>query len=333
MPRPARSAVGRLKTILIMMIRAIKIALADARVIEISVLILLVGTVSVRGREAGRINLSMTLTRTQLTNALLALTPQQVIDLGEFEHFKKWTCDLFALRWKVNYSTAHRRLHKLVDRGAISVREGRPLPAGGRETDIYYPTNAGARMITRLRDRGKHYITSPDVSNPIDNVHDLAALEVAIRAQGYGTARAFQERTFTRLGKTISIIPDVEFLSPDGKDTIFVEVEQTSRPDHIAGKYKKYIHYFNAIGLRHSWLVIVFPDAHIEKLLRRDHEAAAQEAANAGPNDYNLYWSVLSDLRKNHVMTFDGPMEKQADGHWRPIGAGFMDCTFNLLYQ
>lgn len=274
----------------------------------------------------------MTLTRTQLTNALLALTPQQVIDLGEFEHFKKWTCELFALRWKVNYSTAHRRLHKLVASGAIGVREGRPLPAGGRETDVYYPTNAGARMITRLRDRGKHYVTPPDVSNPVDNIHDLAALEIAIRAEGYGTARAFQERTFVRLGKTHSIIPDVEFISPDGKDVVFVEVEQTYRPDHIAGKYEKYIHYFNAIGPMNNWLVIVFPDERTEKLLRRDHEAAAQAAAHAGPNDYNLYWSVLSKVRSKGVMTFDGPMEKQADGHWHQVGDGFLDCTTNLLY-
>ncbi len=45
----------------------------------------------------------MTLTRTQLTNALLTLTSQQTADLLLFERLKKWTADLFALAHAVNY--------------------------------------------------------------------------------------------------------------------------------------------------------------------------------------------------------------------------------------
>lgn len=273
----------------------------------------------------------MTLTRTQLTNALLTLTPQQISDLYQFEHFKKWTVDLFALAHHVNYSTAHRRLHKLMKAGAIMVKVGHPLPAGGRETDLYYPTPTGARMITRLRDRAKNYVTPPDVSNPIDNVHDLATLEVAIRAEGYATARAFQERKFTWRNAPYSVIPDVEFISPDNKDRIFIEVEQTSRPDHIAGKYEKYTRYFQTQNLRRCWLVVVFPDRRTEKLLRREHENAAEAAANALPGDYNLFWSTLSELRDKRVTTFENPVERHSDNTWRQIGTGFLECTYGFL--
>lgn len=273
----------------------------------------------------------MPLSRSQLTNALLTLTPQQTADLLIFEHFKKWTVDLFALAHHVNYSTAHRRLHKLMRAGAIMVKVGNPLPAGGRETDIYYPTPTGARMITRLRDRAKNYVTPPDVSNPTDNLHDLATLEVAIRAEGYTTARAFQERKFTWRNATYSVIPDVEFISPDNKDRVFIEVEQTSRPDHIAGKYEKYTRYFQTQNLRRCWLVVVFPDRRVEKLLRREHEAAAQAAANALPGDYNLFWATLSELRAKRVTTFDNPVERHSDNTWRQIGIGFLECTYGFL--
>ena len=273
----------------------------------------------------------MPLSRSQLTNALLTLTPQQITDLYKFEHFKKWTCDLFALAHHVNYSTAHRRLHKLMRAGAIMVKVGNPLPSGGRETDLYYPTPTGARMITRLRDRAKNYVVPPDVSNPIDNVHDLATLEVAIRADGYATARAFQERKFIWQTKPYSVIPDVEFSSPDNKDRMFIEVEQTSRPDHIAGKYEKYTRYFQTQNLRRCWLVVVFPDRRTEKLLRREHEAAAEAAANALPGDYNLFWATLSELRAKRVTTFDNPVERQSDNTWRQIGTGFLECTYGFL--
>jgi hypothetical protein len=270
--------------------------------------------------------------RSEATNALLKLTPQQVTDLCEFERFKKWTAELFALQRDVNYSTSHRRLHKLLDAGALAVREGRPLPAGGRETDIYYPTSLGARMITRLRDRGKHYVTAPDVSNPIDNVHDLAALEVAIRSGCYATARAFQERTFQGHGKTISLIPDVEFVSPDRKDRVFVEVEQTSRPEHIAGKYEKYTSYFEIIGPASAWLLVVFPDERAERLLRREHETAAESAAAECGKSFNFFWATLSEVRSKNVRTYEGVMRQDPDQTWHQVADGLLDCAHGMFY-
>lgn len=112
---------------------------------------------------------------------------------------------------------------------------------------------------------------------------------------------------------------------------MFIEVEQTSRPDHIAGKYEKYTRYFQTQNLRRCWLVVVFPDRRVEKLLRREHEAAAQAAANALPGDYNLFWATLSELRDKRVTTFDNPVERHSDNTWRQIGTGFLECTYGFL--
>jgi hypothetical protein len=272
----------------------------------------------------------MTLTRSQLTNALLALTSQQVNDLLLFEHFKKWTCELFALAHAVNYSTAHRRLHKLMKAGALMVKVGNPLASGGRDPDIYFPTQSGARMITRLRDRQKNYFVAPDTFNPIDNVHDLAALEATIRSGCFDGARAFQERKFTCNRQAYSLIPDAEFISPDKHEMVFVEVEQTSRPDHIVGKYQRYVDFFNSLPKRPSpWLVVVFPDERTKKMLIDEHEKAATAAA--GDGEYNFYFATLTEMRAKRVMIYEAQLARKDGGGWTRVAEGFLDCTYALI--
>ncbi len=274
----------------------------------------------------------MTLTRTQLTNALLKLTPQQTADLLLFERLKKWSCDLFALAHAVNYSTAYRRLHKLSRAGALMIKVGNPLPAGGREPDIYFPTHVGVRMITRLRDRHKNPVTMPDTFNPIDNIHDLAVLEVAIRSGCFDSAQAFREQRFAWDAQPFSLIPDVEFMSPDKAERVFIEVEQTSRAEHIQTKYDRYARFFAALpGRPHPWLIVVFPDDRVKRLLLAEHERAATEAAG-GATDLNFYYAVLTELREKQVLAFEAKLERRPDGGgWTRLAEGLLDCTYALV--
>lgn len=270
----------------------------------------------------------MSMNRSQITNALLALTPRETSDLLEFEHFKKWTPDLLAMRFGVNHSTGNRRLHRLLRSGAITVRRGYPLPAGGRERDLYALTPDGARMITRLRDRNANHLEAPDISNPIDNVHDLATLEVAIRSGCYSTARAFQERQFVCAGKTCSVIPDVELISDDQRHRLFIEVEQTSRPDHITTKHQKYVDFFHTLTGPHPWLVILFPDEPTQKLLLAEHQAAARAADD--DDDLSLCYGCLAELRANHVTTLDGQFSDRAAEAGQKISDGLLQCIYSL---
>lgn len=274
----------------------------------------------------------MTLTRTQLTNALLTLTSQQTADLLLFERLKKWSADLFALAHNVNYSTAHRRLHKLSRAGALMIKVGNPLPLGGREPDIYFPTHVGVRMITRLRDRHKNPVTMPDTFNGQDNIHDLAVLEVAIRSGCFDSAQAFRERRFVWNTQPFSLIPDVEFVSPDKVDRVFIEVEQTSRADHILNKYQQYVRFFDSLPDRpHPWLIVVFPDVRTKRLLLAEHERAATEATG-GDTGYNFYYAVLTELRDKRVLTYEAQLERRADGGgWNRLAEGLLDCTYALI--
>jgi hypothetical protein len=247
----------------------------------------------------------MALSRSQITNTLLKLTPQNVADLREFERFKKWTPELMALRHGVNLSTAYRRLRRLVDVEALAVRVGKPLPTGGRERDIYYPTPAGARMITRLCDRGPNYVTAPDVSNPIDNVHDLAVLEITLRSGCFSEARAFQKRTLSVDGETLTIIPDAEFMAPDRRSTFFLEVEQTSRPEHIARKYDAYSKIFETGLFRDPWLVIGFPDLRTFRALYTEHDNAARSRQGKSVRSLNFFYVNLHELRARQITQFD----------------------------
>ncbi len=265
------------------------------------------------------------MSRTETVNALLACSPQQISDVCEFERFKKWTPELFAMRWGVNLSTANRRLHRLAHTGAIAVKVGSPLPAGGRERDIYYLTPLGARMVTRLRERGSNYVTAPDISNPIDNVHDLTALEVAVRSGCYAESRAFQKRVYRVSGETLTLIPDVEFEVPERRSTFFIEVEQTSKPEHIAEKYRRYAQLFAAQLHRDPWLVIIFPTYDTFRLLFDEHIAAATQAAAGRP--FNFYSCNLHELRVQRVTTFDG---RRGDDRYH---LGFLDNCTRLIYE
>lgn len=232
--------------------------------------------------------------QTQVTNLLLTLPPRQRTDLLRFESFKKWTCDLFAKIQHIDYSTAHRRLEKLVQVGLLDMKRGFPLPDGGREPNVYYPTALGARAITRLRDRQDNRVISPDVSNPIDNTHDLLTLETAYRSGcAIEYAQAFKEVKFIVRGQERSIIPDVVLHTPD-ETKLYIEVEQTSRPEHIRNKYQRYDELFSLPPYSDS-LLVVFPDYDTAEMLGREHQRALEELQPL--NRVRFLHMVMTSLR------------------------------------
>ena len=180
--------------------------------------------------------------RNLVTSTMLSLTPLQRDDCLLFQRHKKWSAPLFALHRYLDQSTAHRRLKRLMAAGVVDVRRGQPYPNGGRETDVYYVTPLGARVITRLKALGSSYVEAPDVSDPYANQHDLAVLEIAIRSSFFQQARAFEQQKIIRTdGSQFVLIPDLYF-GPNVflKDILYVEVEQTVKPEHVTGKYEKY---------------------------------------------------------------------------------------------
>jgi hypothetical protein len=242
--------------------------------------------------------------RTIVSQTLGSLTPQQVLDLCEFEHVKKWIPDLFALRFDIDRSTANRRLNRLVKIDALAKRKGYPLPKGGREDDIYYLSLLGARLVTKLRQRGANYVEAPNIANPIDNLHDLTVLEITLRAECYWQARFFQRQVFQVGGRDIVVIPDADFLSPYKSDRFFLEVEQTAKFEHILEKYQKYTQIFSTLSEEVTpWLVIGFPDFETFNQLIADHRQAANSVAAGRP--LNLYYSLCSELHNQDCKTFE----------------------------
>lgn len=275
--------------------------------------------------------------RSQTLDLLLALSPQQQSDLLLFERFKKWTAEYLAMINYIDQSSANRRLHRLVAAGVLAMRRGQPLPYGGRQPNLYYPTPLGARVITHLRKRNNHYVTAPDVSNIFDNDHDLAALEIAVRSGMFQEARGFEAREVLDTGHTIKVIPDVYFppnvFSPS---ETFVEVEQTERVEHIREKYEKYA--------RISWLyqqarkvpprlATIFPTEHLFDLLYRDHATAAQAAARQYPMALNFKYTMLSELRERRVRVFERKTcGTDAQGPIIEI-EGLLQCLYDLVNE
>lgn len=270
------------------------------------------------------------LSRTTVNRALGSLTPQQMVDLCEFEHVKKWTPALFALRFDVDLSTANRRLNRLVKTGALSKRSGYPLPKGGREADIYYSNLLGARLITQLRQRGANYVEAPNIANPIDNLHDLTVLEITLRAGCYEWTRFFQRQVFQVGGRDIVVVPDADFLSPEKHERFFIEVEQTTKPEHILDKYKKYDQIFTILGEEATpWLVIGFPDFATFQQLYDNHWQAARSVAAS--RSLNFCYCLRSELHNQGCQTFEDIRHLNERRSWQTDALGFKSYLTLLL--
>jgi Replication-relaxation len=250
------------------------------------------------------------LNRNLVTSALMSLTPVQRDDILRFQRHKKWSAPLFALYRYIDQSTANRRLKRLVTAGVLGLQRGRPLVKGGREPDVYYLTRIGARVVTRLKDLGSSYVEAPDISNPFDNLHDLAVLEIAVRSDMFQEARAFeQQKVDLTDGSKLVVIPDLYF-DPNVflSSGLYVEVEQTVKPEHVTGKYEKYARLMQAALLKQEpipWLAVVFPTADTEELLLREHVRAAQavrERYRGVP--LHFYCTSLPVLQRRRVQTF-----------------------------
>lgn len=218
--------------------------------------------------------------RKDVDTALLTLSWRQRDDLVLFQRLKKWTAALLALHWRIDQSSANRRLHQLVKLGALAVRRGQPWPDGGRTPDVYYLTPLGARLVTRLQRLGGSYVEAPDVTNEVDNTHDLATLEVAVRLGVINQARAFEKWTMPSCrGGQITVIPDLRYLYEAHGQWLCFEIEQTLKAQHILRKFETYAEVsVEHLGQpRKPRLIMVYPSRESEQRLLIDHAAAAQD--------------------------------------------------------
>jgi hypothetical protein len=274
--------------------------------------------------------------RQDVDKALLALSWRQREDLKLMGRFKKWTPALLAMYQHLDQSSANRRLRKLVKLEALAVLRGQPLPDGGRTPDVYYLTPLGARLVTRLLQMKSSYVEAPDVSNLDDNRHDLTTLEVAVRIRELGSAAAFEKMPVViGPGETLTVIPDLAFW--DGvfmRSEVFVEVEQTTKPEHYIRKFENYGKISAAYQRRGSpapLLIIVYPSREIEQLLLDDHVEAASEVHYARPGSPLRVASVCLDtLRERKVCSLER-RSFGADADGRPLvieAEGLRQCLY-----
>lgn len=214
----------------------------------------------------------------RITNIILAMTQQSLDDLALFEHHKKWTVQLLAMRLNVDQATANRRLRRLVELNLLARRLGDHRQGQGRSPDLYYLTPLGAAVLTRYLQRGTSPIDPPSVANPASNAHDLWVLELAIRL-GWERIRHREKITLTQYqlkagggfepAGEFSLVPDLMYrgIGPDA----FVEVEQTTHPRHIRRKYETYqqatLTYVAEERDYFPYLYVVFGDEQQEKAL------------------------------------------------------------------
>lgn len=276
--------------------------------------------------------------RNLVTSTMMSLTPQQRDDCLLFQRHKKWSAPLFAMHRHLDQSTANRRLKRLVAAGVVGVRRGQPRQEGGREADVYHVTPIGARVITRLKGLGSSYVEAPDVSNAYDNQHDLAVLEIAIRSGLFYEGRAFeQQKVDLTDGSKIVMIPDLYF-GPNVflKDGLYIEVEQTIKPEHVTGKYERYAQLMRALlnqQQRFPWLAVIFPTEDAEEMLLRDHRQAARAAVDLHRGlPFPFYATSLPALRWRRVRTFTRKT-RGALANGEPIieSEGLLQCLYPLL--
>jgi len=254
------------------------------------------------------------LSRKRITETLLRLTPAQLADLILFHHHKKWTVQLMAMYCNVDQSTVNRRLRRLVQHQVVDRRPGGYRMTGGRWPDIYYLTRLGAAVLSRYLQLGSSYIEAPNVANVASNEHDLWVLEIAIRLGCWDEMRHRERMTFERYecretqfcrtGERFVLVPDLMLPGGDGPD-VYVEVEQTTRYQHIMQKHRNYANLGVTYVAENKLLpqvYIVFGNEQQERALLPDHLRALVRIKN--------YWPLvgctnMDAVRRGDVRSLD----------------------------
>ena len=240
------------------------------------------------------------LSRKRITETLLQLTPAQLAGLALFHHHKKWTVQLMSMHLGVDQSTANRRLRRLMQYRVIDKLPGQYRVTGGRQPDLYYLTRLGARVLSRHLQLGSNYIEPPSVANMASNAHDLWVLEIAIRLGRWDQMRHRERMTFDRYelvtlsnegaqlrktGGQFVLVPDLMLPDDDHLD-VYIEVEQTTRYQHIVQKHRTY----ERLGFTYiaedralPLVYIIFGNEQQEHALLLEHLRALSEAEDYLP--------------------------------------------------
>ena len=244
-------------------------------------------------------------------------------DLLCFARLKKWTVADFAAYWDIGPDRARRDLQHLQRIGVVACLQGRVRGTGGREPDLYFLTNLGARVLTgHLALPPNSAIQAPTVAldagemtagglrkykqpaKPAQDAHDLACLRLAVHLDWLHGANT--DNADWRIRETIRydagydqaegwIVPDFARWRANG--LWCVEVEGTTESAHIAGKHRRFAALTRALARRRGhdfrvWLTIVFSsDAVRQQVLGRHERAFAQQ-----PWGYGLDWAVIDDV-------------------------------------
>jgi DNA-binding MarR family transcriptional regulator len=264
--------------------------------------------------------------RKRITETMRQLTPLQLADLVLFQHHKKWTVHLMAMQLDADQSTANRRLRSLMAAGMLGRRPGGFRSTGGRRSDLYCLTPLGARVLSRHLQLGGNYLTAPNVANEANNDHDLFVLELAIRLGQWDKMRHRERMTFDRYEPLSPsnwhagfkptdeqfvlvpdlMLPDHEFAHEKGYTYgIYIEVEQTTRYQHIERKrdtYRLLTLNYRAQGLTSPVLYIVFGDEQQQRALLPEHLRAWRE--NTTSLSY-VHYTNMDLIRHKEVRSID----------------------------
>lgn len=251
------------------------------------------------------------LSRKRITETLLRLAPVQLTDLTLFRHHKKWTVPLLAMHLGVDQSTANRRLHRLVQRQVVDRLLGQYRVTGGRQPDLYYLTRLGARVLSRHLQLGSNYIEAPSVGNAASNAHDLWVVEIAIRLNRWDEMRHRERMTFDRYehvadenaqfrktGERFVLVPDL--MLPDDDSDVYIEVEQTTRYQHIVQKHRAYQMLgttYLAEGRILPSVYIIFGNEQQERALLPDHLHVLSATEN--------YWPIIGHTNMDAIRRED----------------------------
>jgi len=252
-----------------------------------------------------------------VTNTLSEMTQFQVNTLSLFEHHKKWTAPLLAMKEQVDLSTAHRRLSPLCDLELIARQSVGYRSTGGRFPDLFYLTRRGAAVLNRALYQAEHQIKAPSIANSISNEHDLLVLETAIRLKSWHSLRHRQKTTldipravndqwteFEPVGEQVSLVPDLYIHDVKHQSHLYFEIEQTVRYQHILTKYQIYrkVNSCYRTSDQYFYLWVLFANERQQQALTPDHVRAYEQV---GLSWDEVYLSNLETIREYNIHSLD----------------------------
>ena len=237
-------------------------------------------------------------------------------DLLLFRRLKKWTVPCFAEYWNASEDVARRALRRLHAAGVVSCLQGRIYGDGGRESDLYFLSRLGARVLTRHLGLGPNAdIRAPTVAldggevtcgglvkhkrpaKPGQDAHDLACLRLALHFDWLSGDRGWQAREALRYEAGADrhravLVPD--FFRLTKRSLWCVEVEGTTEAQHIRMKHRRYRALFDDLARRGEYgfsrhLTLVFTGVAVREKVLRVHEKAYVTQGW----EYGLSWADL----------------------------------------